>query len=72
MTQEEIRQFIKDGSYESRPPRRSFYDDLVAAFELDGKDSRVTKMYGYAWDKGHAYGYMEVYYYFQDLSLIHI
>lgn len=66
MTQEEVQQFIRENAY-SNKPIRNFYEDLVSAFELDGTDSRVSRMYGYAWDKGHAYGYMEVYYYFQDL-----
>ncbi len=66
MTKEEVKQFIREKAYE-KDPIRSLYDDLVAAFELDGTDARVSKMYTYAWEKGHSGGYMEVYYYFDDL-----
>lgn len=65
MTQEQLIANIKADKYGTHG--NSFFEDLVELFGLDPADKRTSKMYSLAWENGHAYGYLEVFYHFQDL-----
>lgn len=65
MTKETLIANIEAKKYETAG--NSFFEDLVELFELDPTDRRTNKMYSLAWENGHAFGYLEVFYHFQDL-----
>jgi len=69
MTYEEIAENIRKNEYEVKngQSKRDFYDDLVAAFQLDPNTSLTKRIYSKAWENGHSAGYHEVLIHFHDL-----
>ena len=55
----------KEYDDESAKLDQEFQDDLFAEFNVTDNPKRI-KCFELAWDKGHAYGYQEVYGYFSD------
>jgi len=69
MTREELKMYIDKKAYiqQFNKDGRDFYDDLVELFKLDPTDPITSRMYGMAWNNGHAYGLYEVLSHFEDL-----
>ena len=61
----EVRIKISEDAYEK--DENQFYEDLCSANGMDPKDVLSKRIYAYAWEKGHAYGRMEVLSFFVDL-----
>lgn len=55
--------------YDKREAERheQFYQDSLKTVGLWGHP-KASKVYSYAWEKGHSAGFQEVYYYLYDLA----
>ena len=63
---EKHKKAIKDYNNESSKRHNEFIEDLFEEFDVENNEKRY-KCFSIAWDRGHSYGYYEVYNCFQEL-----
>ena len=62
----EYKKHLQEYHKEESKLHEEFRRDLFEEFGVTDHP-KADKMYGYAWEKGHAYGFSEVYSYFSDI-----